>query len=87
MVNVPIPPRREDEEPDGAAAWAGRSARSSSEQDRALAEAHEAAGLAEDEMVEKLDADELAGGSEASSEGDVVGRWLRVAGRMVVALM
>jgi hypothetical protein len=42
-------------------------------------EAHEAAGLAEDEVVEKLDAEELAGGGETPRKGDVLGARLGIA--------
>ena len=35
-------------------------------------------------MVEDLDAEELAGGGEPAREGDVLGRWLGIAARVVV---
>jgi len=38
-------------------------------------------------MVENLDAEELAGRDEPAREGDIVGRRLGVAARMVVRLM
>jgi len=41
-------------------------------------EAHEAAGVAEDEVVEKLDAEELAGGGETPRKGDVLGARLGI---------
>jgi hypothetical protein len=49
-----------------------------------LAEADEAAGLAKDEMVENLDAEELAGRREPAREGDILGGRLGVAARVVV---
>ena len=54
-------------------------------QDAPRAEAHEAAGLAEDEVVEDLDAEERAGGGEPAREGDVLGGRFGIAGRVVVA--
>src|SRR5438093_28728 len=53
-------------------------------QDAALAQADEAASLAEDDVVEKLDAEELAGGGQAPRQRDVLARWFRVAARVRV---
>ena len=54
-------------------------------QDAASAKADEAAGLAEDQVVEDLDPEELAGRGETARQGDVLGGGLGVAARMVVS--
>src|SRR5713226_7983531 len=55
-------------------------------QDATLPEAHVTARLAEHQVVEHLDPEELSGGREpAGLEGDVLRRRLRVSRRMVVA--
>jgi hypothetical protein len=53
-------------------------------QDSPLAQADEAAGLPDDEVVEELDPEDLAGGRKTAREGDVFGRGLRIAAGVVV---
>lgn len=53
-------------------------------QDSPLAEAHVAAGLAEDDVVEEHDTEVLAGGGEPVRKGDVLGRRFRIARRVAM---
>ena len=48
------------------------------------AEAHEPAFFAEDEVVQDLDTEDRAGGGEPASEGQVLGGWFGISGRVVV---
>jgi hypothetical protein len=54
-------------------------------QNAALAKAHEAAGFAEDQVGEDLDAEKLTAGHEPARQAEVFGRWLGIPARVVVS--